>query len=495
MMISRQGVLVLHPALTLHLANLNEDPRATSVNIHAMRTGWWVVVALLCACGNVSTTPIDAMPDGAPCVNVGAACTNNPGAPCLTGKLVCNNNELACVDDVPAADGTTCGAGLCNRGDCVPPVSVTSTVDLSTTPLTFGRSCAESPAYSVTALPTSTTATLSGAPDAGCLTAGDEVLLINLQGAPNAIANVGNYELLEIASATDTTVTFTTATSKFYGAASGSNAGIGVGATDQKVALVRLAELGELAVGAAGVVTTARWNGLTGGVVALRAASITVDGSISAAGLGYRNGQFSTTTQTCTASVTTETGESIDGPASATTSNRLGGPGGIGAGNVGFSTNTPINSGAGHATAGDMGSNGNGRTIGSPGATYGTADASTLTFGSGASGNLTCSGTETTTHLTPNTTPLAGGIIVIYAHQLTVSGTGAITASANQAPRSISASAGYVLIQGTTLSLGTNQVTAIGGAVPSSTVKSGNGYIVVKGTTVTGTTSPAATML
>jgi hypothetical protein len=365
---------------------------------------------------------------------------------------------------------------------------------MSTAPLSFGRTCAESPAYSVTALPTATTATLSAAPDAGCLAPGDEVLLINLQGAPSAIANVGNYELLEIASATDASVTFKTAMTRSYGAASGSNAGIGVGATDQKVALVRVAEFGELVVAAGGKLGTARWNGLTGGVVALRAATLTVDGTITAAGLGYRNGAFSTTTAACTASVTTETGESIDGPSSATTTNRLGGPGGIGAGNVGFASATPINSGAGHATAGDMGGGGNGRTIGSPGTVYGAADASTLTFGSGASGNLTCDGSETTTHLTPDTSAMAGGIIVIYAHTLTMNATGSITATANQAARSNSASGGYVLIQGGALNLGTDQVTALGGTVPSSTVKSGNGYIVVKGA-VTGTTNPPATQL
>ena len=459
-----------------------------------MRTGWCVVITLLVACGNVSTKSPDAAPDGAPCVNVGAACSNNPSAPCLTGKLVCNNTELACVDDVPAADGTTCGAGQCSRGDCVPPVSVTSTVDLSATALSFGRTCAESPAYSVTALPTATTATLSAAPEAGCLVAGDEVLLINLQGAPSAIANVGNYELLQVATASDTNVTFTTAAMRFYGAASGSNAGIGIGATDQKVALVRVAEFGELVVGTAGKVTTSRWNGRTGGVIAIRAATLTLDGSISAAGLGYRNGQWSIDTGSCSNSLTTETGESIDGPSSATTNNRLGGPGGIGAAsNASFNGNTPINSGAGHAAAGAMGSSNN-RTVGPPGTAYGAADASTLTLGSGASGNMSCDTNVISVHLSPDTSMLAGGIVVIYAHTLTVNASGSITASANAAPRSISASGGYILLQGGTLSLGTDQVTAIGGTVAGSSVKSGDGYIVVKGS-VTGTTLPAATQL
>lgn len=75
-----------------------------------MRAGWLVLVFAI-GCGNVSNKTPDAKPDGAPCVNVGAACTNNPSAPCLTGKLVCQSNELACVDSDPATDGTTCGAG------------------------------------------------------------------------------------------------------------------------------------------------------------------------------------------------------------------------------------------------------------------------------------------------------------------------------------------------------------------------------------------------
>jgi hypothetical protein len=147
-----------------------------------------------------------------------------------------------------------------------------------------------------------------------------------------------------------------------------------------------------------------------------------------------------------------------------------------------------------------MGFNGLGRTIGAPVSIYGSPNASTLTMGSGAGGNLSCSGAVSGTIYQPDTAKLAGGIIVIYAHSLTVDGTGSVTASANSAAsqndRSVSASGGYILIQGTTLTLGTDQVTAIGGswAQGATTIHSGDGYIVVKGA-VTGTTSPAATQL
>jgi hypothetical protein len=90
---------------------------------------------------------------------------------------------------------------------------------------------------------------------------------------------------------------------------------------------------------------------------------------------------------------------------------------------------------------------------------------------------------------------------LIIAVTVTVGSTGSITASANMAARDISAAGGYIFIRGTTLSLGTGKVTAVGGSAPGSgnnagtPVTAGNGYIVVKGTTVTGTTNPTANQI
>lgn len=223
------------------------------------------------------------------------------------------------------------------------------------------------------------------------------------------------------------------------------------------MALVRVPQLGTLTVAAGGTVTTSAWNGLVGGVLPLRAAKLVVNGAITVSKLGYRNGRWSRDDATCDDNVATESGESIGGP--------------------------PV---------------GNGRTVGDPGVAYGAADGSKLTLGSGASGNLTCENGFAGPALVEIVEPLAGGIVAIFADRLDVNAGGSIDASAAISGRDDSAAGGYVFISGTTLSVGTNLVTSIGGVGNGSgvetgqTVKSGDGYVVLKGTTVTGTTMPAA---
>src|SRR5437764_10552114 len=149
-----------------------------------------ILVSALAACGSsgAKQQPDASMSVDAPACTPGGACTTNPGAPCKTGVLACQGDQLACVDGADVTDGATCATGMCTRGACLAPVTASSSVDVSTTPITPGRTCAESPAFSVTAL-TATGATLAAAPDAGRLVAADEVLPIHLQGAPAATAH------------------------------------------------------------------------------------------------------------------------------------------------------------------------------------------------------------------------------------------------------------------------------------------------------------------
>ena len=397
-------------------------------------------------------------------------------------------------------DGTPCAFGLCIRGVCMAPTNLTSSTDLSTASITPGRSCAEAPEYALKSL-SSDEAVVASAPD--CLAVGDEVLLINLQGAPGAVDNVGNWELVSVTAISGTDVHFAPAKTKRYGAAAGTDTGIGTGTTDQKVAMIRVPQFGALTVGGDLTLTSAAWNGSTGGVVVLRAASLTVAGDISAAGLGYRGGRWSRDTEACTNSVDTEAGESIDGLGLAGTANNIGGAGGISAASgSSFNSNSPLQSGAGHALAGQMGSNGGPRTVGPPGTTYGANDASKLTMGSGQGGNVTCANGFPGPALVPGGEDLAGGVVLLLAQQLQVNAGGRITASASASSRDVSASGGYVFIRGATLSLGTGQVTALGGTglgvngpTLGMTVKAGDGYVVIQGTTVTGTTIPAANRL
>jgi len=403
-----------------------------------------------------------------------------------------------------AVDGALCDGGLCSGGSCLAPAVVSSDTDLSAGPLTTGRSCAEAPAFSVTAL-TSTSATLDTAPEGDCLTSGDEVLLINLQGTPDATPNIGNWELLTVHSVADTTVTFEAPTQRSYGVAEDSNAEIGTGSGDQKVALLRVPHFGALTIPDGVTLTSSPWDGSKGGVVALRAAALDVAGTISAASLGYRPGHWSTDSSDCRANVTTEAGESITGPGTQTTSHNAGGPGGLGAGtDLFFVDNSPICASAGHAAPGEAGINPDGRVMGEPGAAYGAGDGSRLTLGSGAAGNITCTTFDTGPGLqTHFNNTQGGGVVLLLVDTLTVRASGSITATPPDASRDVSASGGYVLIRGNHVAVGDGQITALGatahsGSTPTAGMsnRSSAGYVVLQtANAVDGTTDPVANVV
>jgi hypothetical protein len=431
-----------------------------------------------------------------------AACSTNAGAPCRTGLVQCGAFGASCADGPAAQDGTMCNAGLCSGGTCRAPTTVDKDINLSTNPSSAGRTCAEAPQFSVSMISPSSV-TLTEAPTGDCLAAGDEALLINLQGSSAGTVNVGNWELVRLASISGTTVTFLNAKTRNYGATAGSDTGIGIGATDQKVALIRVPQFGALTINSGKVLTARRWNGKVGGVVTLRAAKLTVEGQISASGLGYRDGRWSSDNDDCADNVLTEAGESFTGPALAQLANNGGGAGGLSAvTGVSFNGSTPMNAGSSHATQGEAGKNPNSRTIGDAGATYGINDATKLTLGSGASGNLTCSVGFAGPALLEVDEKLAGGIVLLIADRIDVGASGSITATAAESFRDIAASGGYVYLKGTTFNLGSDLVTAKGGiSTPTNPpaspphVKAGDGYIVLDGKTVTGTTDPAAHLL
>lgn len=126
------------------------------------------------------------------------------------------------------------------------------------------------------------------------LVVGDEVLLINMQGATGDVADVGNYEFLKIASIATKTITFTTPIVRTYK---------GTTATNQKVVLQRIPQYTSVTLTSSGSMTASAWDALattpTGaagyltGIVAFRATgtvSIASGTSITAASLGYAGG-------------------------------------------------------------------------------------------------------------------------------------------------------------------------------------------------------------
>ena len=405
----------------------------------------------------------------------------------------------ACADT--ETDGASCPGGLCVAGSCVAPLVIDTDADLSADAVSPGRNCAEAPTFAVAGL-TLTQAELAAAPNAGCLSPDDEVLLINLQGAPNATVNVGNWELLTVKSLSGAHITFTQPPQRHYGASADSDSDIGAGVGQQKVVLIRVPHFGELTIPPGVTLTAAAWDGATGGVLALRAASLKVDGKIAAGDIGYRAGRWSRDGG-CIDSVLTDAGESITGPGAPSTLHNAGGPGGLGAlTGVLFDGNTPLNPSAGHALPGQAGLNGNGRTLGEPGAAYGSGDGSLLTMGSGSSGNVTCRGDFVGPPLLVDVPAPAAGIVLLLANTLTVGDGGSISATPTDSSRDVSCSGGTVLIRGGSFDLGSGRVTALGsvargvnGPTLGLSNQSSPGYVILDATgAITGTSDPEASI-
>jgi hypothetical protein len=368
------------------------------------------------ACGKVCGT-------GEACV--GSACI----ALCSGGKSACFvSGALECVDqssDVKncGACGKVCDVGLaCNSGTCgTPDLTVTATTNLSTVN-GINRTCADGGdmvAYSVTAL-TSTTATLSASVSAGCLSAGDEVVLINLQGITGATGNVGNHELLIVDSVSGSTVTFKAAKTKLYGDST-DDSNVGTARTNQRVVLQRVPSYRNVDVASGATLTGSAWDGVKGGVFAIRASgTVKVDGTLSMKGTGYAGGAKVSAVNTGGIQ-----GESLAGVGStATTANGGGGGGGSGD----STTTTPCTT---HGTAGGGGGYGasGGNAVhtcgGLGGTTYGSSDRLFLGSGGGSGGT----DNVMTVHPPSGLGGAGGGIVQILAPSLTINGS--VNASGN----------------------------------------------------------------
>lgn len=150
-----------------------------------------------------------------------------------TGNLVRTQSKATNIELTQAFNTGTGADGA---------ITISSDTSINTSNTIAGRVCADggdAVNYSVTGL-TATTATLESSPSTGCLSAGDEILIINLRGSNNNFSNVGNYETLRISSVAGSTVTFTTSKSKYYGAGPSDDTSIGTGTTDQVVMLQRV---------------------------------------------------------------------------------------------------------------------------------------------------------------------------------------------------------------------------------------------------------------
>lgn len=332
---------------------------------------------------------------------------------CATGQVQCSGqcvtlatdpvNCGACGNRCPAvANGTpTCAGGTCgfacdpgfvaSGGACVTgeygtgadgTADVSTTRDLSVVSIT-GRSTADAPWFRLAGLD-STSTTLTVAPTG--ITVGDEVMIVNLQGAPGAVARVGNYEFQKVAGVTGSTVRFVGTVANTYGTSS--NASL----AGQVVAMVRVPNYRAVTVRSGGVITTAAFNGSIGGVLAFRVAGaliVQAGGRIDMAGRGYRGGPTGAVSDQDAYQGESRTGVGCGGQVSScaggylnTACNQcyLANDGGGGAAVTGGGGNY-----AGGATAG-VSWNGGAAAPPSGGGTYGVGNLSQIILGSGGGG-------------------------------------------------------------------------------------------------------------
>src|SRR5688572_9509385 len=117
----------------------------------------------------------------------------------------------------------------------------------------------------------------------GCLSAGDEVLLIVLQVAPADAVRVGEHELLRVAEAAGDQVTFVAAPMLDLASLAADPAA--------RVVLQRVPGYQRLTVASGATLTAPAWNGETGGILAVRVSGdVVIEGAIDLSGRGYRGG-------------------------------------------------------------------------------------------------------------------------------------------------------------------------------------------------------------
>ena len=365
---------------------------------------------------------------------------------------------------------------------------VGTVVNLSSQTLAAGRTCPDAVAYSVTGL-TANAALLAEAPGAGCLAAGDEVLLLQAQGTTNAYANVGNHEYLTVAGVSGTTVTFTRNKGNYYGAAAGSDAGIGIDAGQQRVVLQRVPQYRNLSIASGGTLTAGAWNGLKGGVLAIRVGgSLTNAGTITMNGAGYRGGGTKRALPNWSGATVAWQGEGLRGLGtnSAAAQGHAGG-----GGNGGNQNATAGGGGGGHGEAGGTAAYSTcGSAGGAGGATVGSANLASWFMGGGGGGG---NGSDTADGGPGGP---GGGVIGLYAQALvntgTISASGAAGTNAVHGGGGGGGAGGSIVLGADSMALDSGQIlvggggggakgTAGGGCVSSDGGAGGKGRIALCG--------------
>lgn len=202
------------------------------------------------------------------------------------------------------------------------------------------------------------------------------------------------------------------------------------------------------------------WNGTSGGILPIMASdyiAMSSGSSMNATGRGYRGGINGPEQQAGGA------GESYNNANTTRQTSQLNGGGGGGRASRGFDAGH-AGGGGGHATAGQNGTGHNDGTDGEGGTTYGVTDLSSIYMGAGGGGNGMDTG------LVPVDGSPGGGIIMLFAPTISISGT--LTAQGNNASSTDYANGGAgaggsVLLKGDAVSV--NSINVEGGTQSPST--------------------------
>ena len=180
---------------------------------------------------------------------------------------------------VKYSDSASINTGTGNDG----AITVSSDKNINTADIISGRSCddgGDAVNYNISSFTDSDTVVLTTTPASGCLVAGDEIMLINLQGTSTQYPNVGNFEFLIIDSISNDTIDFTSTKTNYYGDGASNDNGIGTTDNDQRVMIQRVPNYTNVAVSGSGTDFFPNdYNGSKGGVLAFRATGTVTVGS------------------------------------------------------------------------------------------------------------------------------------------------------------------------------------------------------------------------
>lgn len=278
-------------------------------------------------------------------------------------------------------------------------VTISTSKNINTDTISTGRTVADGVSYLVTAISSfasNSNIIISGSSVPG-ISAGDEVLLINLQGDTTYYNNVGNFEFLKVSSISGNTVNFNTPISKSYGQSGNTTIG------NQKIILQRVPNYATVTISSGGILTANSWNGTLGGVIAFKCNTLINSGSIHTNGKGFRygvggiNDGSAGCTNYPTPAPAGDRAESYQGLNSIAFCSRLGRSattsiGGGGGGGGGCNTSDSNRSGGGggggaNRTNGVNGANSSyGVNLGASGGTAYNSSTSLLIFGGGGGG-------------------------------------------------------------------------------------------------------------